>query len=125
MVGLLGPNGAGKTTTIRMITGYLPPSAGRIRVCGHDTIDASIAARRQLGYLPESAPLYPEMRVKDYLSFRAKLFGIRWADRKKAIIRAGDKCKVLEVMHRRIGHHGRGIGHNTWSRLRHGGTGQR
>jgi len=109
VVGLLGPNGAGKTTTIRMITGFLPPSGGRIRVCGHDTIDASIAARRQLGYLPESAPLYPEMRVKDYLSFRAKLFGMRWSDRKKAIIRAGDKCKLLEVMHRRIGHLSKGF----------------
>ena len=109
VVGLLGPNGAGKTTTIRMITGFIPPSGGKIKVCGHDTIDDSIQARRSLGYLPESAPLYPEMRVKDYLSFRAKLFGVRRGDRKKAILRAGDKCKLLEVMGRRIGHLSKGF----------------
>lgn len=109
VVGLLGPNGAGKTTTIRMITGFLPPSSGKIKVCGHDTIDDSLAARRSLGYLPESAPLYPEMRVKDYLSFRARLFGVRRGDRKRAILRAGDKCKLLEVMGRRIGHLSKGF----------------
>ncbi len=108
VVGLLGPNGAGKTTTIRMITGFLPPSGGTIKVCGHDTIDDSIAARRNLGYLPESAPLYPELRVKDYLAFRAKLFGLCRGDRKKAILRAGDRCKLLDVMGRRIGHLSKG-----------------
>lgn len=109
VVGLLGPNGAGKTTTIRMITGFLPPSGGKISVCGHDTISASVEARRSIGYLPESAPLYPEMRVQDYLSYRAKLFGIARRDRKPAIIRAGDKCRLLEVMTRRIGHLSKGF----------------
>src|SRR5438067_766681 len=69
-VGMLGPNGAGKTTTIRMITGFLPPSAGSISVSGHDSISDSIAARRLIGYLPEATPLYPEMRVRDYLDHR-------------------------------------------------------
>ncbi len=108
VVGLLGPNGAGKTTTIRMITGFLPPTSGRISVCGHDTISESVEARRKIGYLPESAPLYPEMRVRDYLSHRARLYGVPRQDRKAAIIRAGDRCRLLEVMQRRIGHLSKG-----------------
>ncbi|MBX3407516.1 MAG: ABC transporter ATP-binding protein [Phycisphaeraceae bacterium] len=109
VVGLLGPNGAGKTTTIRMITGFLPPSAGRISVCGHDTISASAESRQKIGYLPESAPLYPEMRVRDYLSHRARLYGMLRVDRKPAIIRAADRCRLLEVMTRRIGHLSKGF----------------
>lgn len=108
VVGLLGPNGAGKTTTIRMITGFLPPTAGRIAVCGHDTISASVESRQKIGYLPESAPLYPEMRVRDYLTHRARLYGMPRVDRKPAIIRAGDRCRLLDVMQRRIGHLSKG-----------------
>ncbi|WP_420630729.1 ABC transporter ATP-binding protein [Candidatus Leptofilum sp.] len=73
IVGLLGPNGAGKTTTMRLLTGYLPPSAGGAAIAGHHTIKESLQARRKLGYLPETVPLYPEMTVEDYLHFVGKV----------------------------------------------------
>jgi ABC-2 type transport system ATP-binding protein len=102
-VGVLGPNGAGKTTTIRMITGYLPPSAGTIRVNELDTINDSLRARRVMGYLPEATPLYPEMRVRDYLEYRAKLYGMDRGERRKGIGAALERCWLNEVGHRRIG----------------------
>lgn len=102
-VGVLGPNGAGKTTTIRMITGYLPPSAGAIRVNDLDTINDSIGARRLMGYLPEATPLYPEMRVRDYLDYRARLYGLGRAKRISGIGAALERCWLKEVASRRIG----------------------
>src|SRR5687768_11125553 len=73
IVGLLGPNGAGKTTMMRVLTGYLPPSAGSARVAGYDVQEQPIAARRHVGYLPETVPVYPELTVRDYLAFIAEL----------------------------------------------------
>ncbi len=73
VVGFLGPNGAGKTTTMRVLTGYMPPSSGAAYIAGHHTVDDSIAARQRLGYLPETVPLYPEMRVEDYLAFMGRV----------------------------------------------------
>src|SRR5215468_5964574 len=73
IVGFLGPNGAGKTTTMRVLTGFLPPSEGTARVAGHDIVADSRRARASTGYLPESAALYPEMRVREYLAYRARL----------------------------------------------------
>src|SRR5213595_4031207 len=73
IVGLLGPNGAGKTTTMRMLTTFLPPTSGRAALAGHDVLDEPLEVRRHVGYLPESVPLYGEMRVREYLTFRAKL----------------------------------------------------
>lgn len=73
IVGFLGPNGAGKTTTMRVLTGYMPPTSGAAYIAGHHTIDDSIAARQRLGYLPETVPLYPEMRVEDYLAFMGRV----------------------------------------------------
>ncbi len=108
VVGLLGPNGAGKTTTIRMITGYLPPSSGAVSVCGHDTIAQSLPARRSLGYLPESAPLYPEMRVEDFLHFRGRLYGLARGPRRAAVDGAMDRCWLRDVRRRRIGHLSKG-----------------
>src|SRR6185295_16061324 len=70
VVGFLGPNGAGKSTTLRMIVGYLGPSAGYVRVNGFDVVEQPLRARRAIGYMPETAPLYPEMRVIEYLAFR-------------------------------------------------------
>ncbi|MGE3107585.1 MAG: ABC transporter ATP-binding protein [Phycisphaerales bacterium] len=102
IVGLLGPNGAGKTTTLRMTTGYLPPSQGAISVAGFDTVSQSVQARRALGYLPEAAPLYPEMRVVDYLKYRAKLYGIASRDRRAAMSRVMARCWLTEVARRRI-----------------------
>ena len=97
VVGFLGPNGAGKTTTIRMICGYLRPTAGRVRVGGLDVTDHSLQARRQIGYLPESAPSYPEMRVGEYLKFRAGLFGLSRTDRRRAISFVLKRCWLQDV----------------------------
>src|ERR1700674_1011320 len=76
IVGFLGPNGAGKTTTMRVLTTYLPATSGVARVAGFDVMTESLDVRRNIGYLPESVPLYTEMRVEEYLIFRAKLKGV-------------------------------------------------
>lgn len=103
IAGLLGPNGAGKSTTIRIITGYLRQDAGSVTVNSHDTIDAPLAARASVGYLPESAPLYPEMTPEAYLRYRAKLFGVPPRDRKASVDRAIDRCWLGPMRRRRIG----------------------
>lgn len=109
VAGLLGPNGAGKSTTIRMATGFLPPDRGGVQVQGFDTITDSIAARRQIGYLPESAPLYTEMRVQDYLDHRARLWSMPRPERRAAIDRAVSRCELTSVRTRRIGHLSKGF----------------
>ncbi len=97
IVGMLGPNGAGKTTTIRMITGFLPPTAGSVRVAGQDLFSAPVEARRQIGYLPENIALYPEMRVSEYLRYRARLEGLAGAEAKARIGEAVERCLIEEV----------------------------
>ncbi len=102
IVGLLGPNGAGKTTTIRVLTTFLAPTAGRLAVAGFDVEKSPLEVRRRLGYLPESAPLYDDMRVRDYLSFVAQVRGIpraRKADRLDYVAR---HCGLAEAMHKPI-----------------------
>ncbi len=108
VVGLLGSNGAGKTTTLRMITGFLPPDAGSVTINGHDSLEASFAARRCVGYLPESAPAYGEMATEDYLHFRGKLYGLARGARRQAVGRALDACDLTDVRRRRVGHLSRG-----------------
>jgi len=101
--GLLGPNGAGKTTTIRMITGMLPPDAGELRVVGHRMPDDRRAALARIGYLPESAPSHPEMRVTEYLRFRGRLLGL---DRRTIDLGIGeslDACDLRDVGRRLVG----------------------
>ena len=97
IVGMLGPNGAGKTTTIRMITGFLPPTAGRVSLAGIDLEQRPVEARRQLGYLPETVALYPEMRVREYLAYRARLEGVRGKRAGEAIDRSIERCLLGEV----------------------------
>ncbi len=103
IVGLLGPNGAGKSTTIRMLAGLLPPDDGRVAIDGQDSLDHSMALRKRLGYLPENNPLYPEMRVETYLRSRAELHGVARRERRSAIDRAVETCRLSDVRRRRIG----------------------
>lgn len=92
IVGFLGPNGAGKSTTMKMLTGYLPPSAGTASIAGHDILDEPLEARRHLGYMPENVPLYEDMRIQEYLEYRARLKGIYGSDVRKQIAWAIDRC---------------------------------
>jgi len=92
IVGFLGPNGAGKTTTIRILTCYMPPNAGSARVAGFDVFHESLKVRENIGYLPESTPLYPEMRVEEFLHFRGKLRGMDRAARTKRISEVVARC---------------------------------
>jgi ABC-2 type transport system ATP-binding protein len=103
IVGFLGPNGAGKTTTMRMLTGYLPLNSGRIEVAGFDVSKHPQEVRRRIGYLPESCPLYPEMRVDEYLRFRAELKGVRAMIRKAKVNEVKEQCGLTEVGKRIIG----------------------
>ncbi len=103
IVGLLGPNGAGKTTTIRMLTGFLPASEGTATVAGHEVRENSVELRRHIGYMPENNPLYPEMRVREYLSFRAELKGVARSARRHRIGRCVELCGVSDVIHQVIG----------------------
>jgi ABC-2 type transport system ATP-binding protein len=103
VVGFLGPNGAGKTTTMRILTGYLPATSGVARVAGFDVMTESLEVRRSIGYLPESVPLYPEMRVDEYLTFRAKLKGVLRKERPQHIEYCLERCRLREVRRRLIG----------------------
>ena len=103
VVGFLGPNGAGKTTTMRMLTGFLPPTDGRATIAGHDIFDEPLAARRAVGYLPETPPLYPEMSVEGYLTYVAKIKDVPRAQRRAAVDRALERCGLADVRRRVIG----------------------
>jgi ABC-2 type transport system ATP-binding protein len=102
IVGFLGPNGAGKTTTLRMLTSYLPPSSGSVKIAGFDVFRDSLKARRQIGYMPENVPLYEDMRVKEYLRFRAKLKGLSGKDMRERIGKVMDRCGVTDVRKKMI-----------------------
>ena len=108
VVGFLGPNGAGKSTTLRMLVGYLGPSTGSVRVNGFDVVEEPLLARRSIGYMPESAPLYPEMRVREYLLFRARLKGIVARELAAQVELVTHKAGVGEVLRTLIGHLSRG-----------------
>ena len=103
MIGFLGPNGAGKTTTLRMLTGYLPPTSGTANVAGHDIYRESIEARRKIGYMPENVPLYGDMRVREYLRFRANLKGLNHRDAKRRVEEVVDTCGLESVKKKMIG----------------------
>lgn len=103
IIGLLGPNGAGKTTTMRILTCYMPATSGSAVVAGCDVFRDSINVRRQIGYLPENVPLYPEMRVREYLLFRAKLKKVPYRERATRIGECIEKCRIADVQNQIIG----------------------
>ena len=108
VLGFLGPNGAGKTTTMRMLTGYLPPTSGTAIVAGHDIVTHAVEARRSIGYMPENVPLYTDMRVKDYLHFRAALKGLSGKTLRKRVGEVMETCSLTEVRRRLIGNLSKG-----------------
>jgi len=103
ILGFLGPNGAGKTTTMRVLTGYMPPTEGRAVVAGYDIFEQPIAAKRRIGYLPETPPLYPEMTVRDYLTFVSKIRGVPRAERRARVNDVMERTRVADVAQRHCG----------------------
>ncbi len=103
ILGFLGPNGAGKTTTMRVLTGYMPPSDGRAVVAGFDVFEQAIEAKRRIGYLPETPPLYPDMTVREYLEFVARIKGVAKTDRTKRVAQAMERTRVSDVAGRLCG----------------------
>ena len=103
ILGFLGPNGAGKTTTMRVLTGYMPPTEGKAIVAGYDVFDKPIEAKRRTGYLPETPPLYPDMTVRDYLTFVAKIKGMPRKTAKARIGEMMEKTRIADVADRACG----------------------
>jgi gliding motility-associated transport system ATP-binding protein len=113
VLGFLGPNGAGKSTTMRMITGFIPPSAGSVSVGGFNLAEDPIPARRLIGYLPENAPAYTDMTVFGFLNFAAEIRGLRKEDRKKAVQRVVEMCFLEAVLHQSVETLSKGFRHRT------------
>jgi ABC-2 type transport system ATP-binding protein len=113
VLGFLGPNGAGKSTTMRMITGFYPPSSGRVTVGGHDVVESPLEAKRLIGYLPENAASYPDMTVQGFLSFAAELRGLDGDARRKAVNRVVERCFLESVLHQSIDTLSKGYRHRT------------
>ena len=113
VLGFLGPNGAGKSTSMRMITGFIPPTAGRVTVCGFDVQENPIEAKRKIGYLPESAPLYNDMTVTGFLRFCAEARGLSGNNRNDAVERAIVTCFLQSVAFQSIDTLSKGYRHRT------------
>ena len=113
VLGFLGPNGAGKSTSMRMITGFIPPSAGKISVGGFDMMANPIPAKRLIGYLPENAPVYADMTVARFLGFCAELCGLRGSAKKKAVNRVVEMCFIESVLHQSVDTLSKGYRHRT------------
>lgn len=108
IIGFLGPNGAGKTTTMRILTGFLSPTTGKAKVGGYDVVENSLEVRRITGYLPETVPLYNEMRVCDYLGYMARIRGVQRKRIRDRVDYAVERCGLREVADRIIGHLSKG-----------------
>ncbi len=102
VLGFLGPNGAGKSTTMKMVTGFIAPTSGSAKVCGHDVVEQPLEAKRRIGYLPEGAPAYPDMTPLGFLSFIAQVRGLHGSDRTRAIDAAIDAVKIDSVLRQPI-----------------------
>jgi ABC-2 type transport system ATP-binding protein len=102
VLGFLGPNGAGKTTTMRMVTGFLPPTAGTAVVCGHDVLKDPVGAKASIGYLPENAPAYDSMTVTNFLAFAAEIRGFRGAEKRDRVAAAIARCRLEKVRNQTI-----------------------
>src|SRR6266851_2513992 len=113
VLGFLGPNGAGKSTTMRMITGFIPPTEGRVSVGGHDMVEDPLPAKRLIGYLPENAPAYADMTVAGFLNFAAELRGMRGEAKKRAVSRAVELCFLESVLDQSIDTLSKGYRHRT------------
>jgi ABC-2 type transport system ATP-binding protein len=113
VLGFLGPNGAGKSTAMRMITGYLPPTAGSVSVGGADIVDEPNSAKKKMGYLPESAPLYADMTVSSFLNFAAELRGMNGDTKKSAVNKAIETCFLQRVRHQSLDTLSKGYKHRT------------
>ncbi len=111
ILGFLGPNGAGKSTTMNILTGYISMTGGEVRICGIDILDDPIGAKRSIGYLPEQPPLYPEMTVREYLSFVCELKGV--SDIKTEIDDIAKKTGLKDVISRRVGNLSKGYKQRT------------
>jgi ABC-2 type transport system ATP-binding protein len=103
IVGFLGPNGAGKTTTMRVLTCFLPPSAGTASVAGFDVLEQPLEVKKRIGYLPETPPIYPEMETSEYLKFVGKLKGLSGAELQKRVDYVCERCAVAEVKKKLLG----------------------
>jgi len=103
IVGFLGPNGAGKTTTMRILTCFLPPSAGTVQVSGFDVLEQPLEVKKRIGYLPETPPIYPEMETAEYLKFVGKLKGLRGPELEKRVEYVCDRCAIADVKTRLLG----------------------
>ncbi|GAB2477694.1 multidrug ABC transporter ATP-binding protein [Hymenobacter qilianensis] len=103
ILGFLGPNGAGKSTTMKIATGYLPPSAGTVRVAGHDVLAEPLEVRRQVGYLPEHNPLYLDMYVHEYLEFIGSVHGLKGAARRQRVAAMVDRVGLGREQNKQIG----------------------
>src|SRR5208283_3705192 len=103
IVGFLGPNGAGKTTTMRMLTCFLPPTSGTAEIAGFDVLENPLEVKRRIGYLPETPPLYPEMRATEYLEFVGKIKGLRGAELSRRISYVLDRCAIADVQDKVLG----------------------
>jgi ABC-2 type transport system ATP-binding protein len=103
IVGFLGPNGAGKSTTMRILSCFMPASGGTAKVAGYDVFADSLEVRRRIGYLPENVPLYTDLRVGPYLEFVAETKGVPRSDRKRRVVEAMERCRILDVQNRLIG----------------------
>ncbi|NLX07177.1 MAG: ATP-binding cassette domain-containing protein [Phycisphaerae bacterium] len=109
IVGFLGPNGAGKTTTIRVLTCFMPATSGSATIAGHDVFSESLEVRQRIGYLPESVPFYPEMRVREYLQFRGQLRDMEKGKLKQRIGYVSERCWLSDVFNRPIGQLSKGF----------------